>query len=252
MIQSTFCKALVTVSLLLQGAVVLPACSNPSGTEAEVASTGTFSMPLLASAGTHSYRLQGFMYASGPLFTYIDLTAATDVFEATLPTGDYSAVLYSWWLERDDGAGNFAPVSATLLSSDSQPFSISNQTTTTLTFQFETDGQVVTVGAGQLVVGVSVTENQPICSVLGSDCEPGHWCAPSELTGAPLTCIPEGPVAQGESCEGPHHCTRNTSCFDFGAGPLCASLCSVEELGEPCSSGGVCRAQGVDYGVCAP
>ncbi|HYO95388.1 MAG TPA: hypothetical protein VER33_12790 [Polyangiaceae bacterium] len=252
MIRSMFSRALFTLGVLVQGVLVLPACSDYSGSDSDAASTGTFSMPLLASAGTHTYRLQGSMYASGPVFTYIDLTEETDVFELTLPTGVYSAVLYSWWLERDDGAGHFVPVSANLLSSDSQPFSIFNQTTTTLTFQFETDGQIVTVGAGQLVVGVSVTENQPSCRVLGSDCETGTWCAPSELTGAPLACIPEGPVAQGEPCESPHDCTSNTSCFDFGAGALCASLCPIEQLDQPCSGGGICTAQAVDYGVCAP
>jgi hypothetical protein len=217
-----------------------------------VSSTGTFSMPLLAQAGGATYRLQGNLYVNGPTFTFIDIDGDTDVVSASLPTGDYYAYLYSHTLSRDDGTGNFVPVESQLVSSNPANFQIFNQTTTTVSFQFETDGQIITVGTGHLNVDVEVSLTPPLCTVLGSDCAAGTWCAPTELTARPLSCISEGPVPEGGACDSPLDCAANTSCFDFGASPVCTKLCLSSEFDQPCGGGGTCTAQGIEYGVCAP
>lgn len=235
---------------LVVGALGASGCSSEAAPESEESASGTLSMPLLASAGEHTYRLQGAMYVNGPTFTYLDLNADSDVISTTLPTGNYGSYLYWWNLTRDDGTGNFKPVQAELLSTNQPSFSIFNQTTSTISFDFETDGQLVTVGSGALRVAVDVSERPAICTPLGSDCAEGTWCAPSELTGAPLSCIAAGKVAVGEACASPFDCVANTSCFDFGAGPSCTPLCSSAEFGLECADGGVCTAQGADYGVC--
>lgn len=250
MIRSKFITALFALGLLYSSAFT-SACSSDSHAE-EPAATGTFNMPLLATAGAHTYHLQGAMYLNGPTFLYLDLSSNESVLTTTLPTGNYSAYLYSWSLTRDDGNGNFVPVSATLVSSNGAAFSIYNQTTTTVSFQFETDGQIVTVGAGQLHVAIDVHEATPVCTVLGDDCPSESWCAPTELTGAALRCVASGPVAIGESCTAPTDCTANSSCFDFGAGALCHKLCTSADFNQPCGPNAICRPNGTDYGVCVP
>lgn len=97
-----------------------------------------------------------------------------------------------------------------------------------------------------------MTEIPAFCTPLGADCAEGTWCAPPELTGSPIACIAEGPVAEGETCRSPLDCAADTSCFDFGSGAVCTRLCLAGEFGEPCIAEATCTPQGVDYGVCAP
>lgn len=250
-----FCSIIARVGFaigLMSSPFLVAGCSTAPPSEEDRGANGSLSMPLLATVGAHTFRLQGAMYVSGPLFSYLDLNADAEVISTVLPAGNYSAYLYSWALTRDDGLGNFAPVDATLISSNNPSFSIFNQTTSTISFQFETDGQLVSVGSGSLQVAVDVNETPAVCTPLGSDCPTGTWCAPAELTGAPLSCIAEGPLALGDACSSPYDCMGNASCFDFGAGARCASLCSSADFDLPCADGGTCTPQGVDYGVCVP
>jgi len=250
MIRQLFIKGVLGFGLL-HSALLVSACSGDPATESP-SSTGTFSMPLLTTAGSHSYRLQGGLYVSGPTFQSFDLGPDAQVLSTNLPTGSYYAYLYSWALSRDDGSGQFVPVSANLVSSSAPSFSIFNQTTTTVSFQFETDGQLVTIGAGQLNLTIGVHETSPVCTPLGADCPAESWCAPTELTGAALRCIPVGPVAIGEACNAPNECAANSSCFDLGGGAVCLQLCSSAEFEQPCGSTATCTPRGTDYGVCVP
>lgn len=252
MIRSTFSKILLGFGLV-HGSLFLSGCSGgDTAPAAETSEAGSLSMPLLTSTGGHTYRLQGTLLVSGPTYEYLDLGGDVQVLSRSLPTGSYWAYLYSWSLTRDDGAGNFVPVAANLVSSSQPSFTIFNQATSTISFDFATDGQIVTVGAGTLNVDVNVTETPAVCTPLGDGCEPGSWCAPSELTGAPLSCIPEGPIAVGEPCHSPLDCVANSSCFDFGQGARCTPLCTQADFGQLCGTGGTCTPQGVDYGVCEP
>ena len=172
---------------------------------------------------------------------------------ATLPAGNYYAYLYNWTLERKDDNGNFQPVAATLNSSYyQQSFVIYNQFTTSISYQFVTDGVIVVVGNGQLNVAIGVNEIPPACTILGNDCPSGQWCAPPGLTGTSLTCVVAGYTPVGASCTAPTDCQANASCMDLGAGPTCTALCPVANAGSPCSSGGTCTKASIDYGVCVP
>jgi len=243
----------ISIKLLLgccfiSGSSLLAGCGSEGSPRDESALAGTLSLPLLTSVGSHTYRLEGGMYVNGPVFQSFNL--ASDSLSASLPTGDYQAVLYSWQLTRDDGSGNFQPVDATQVSSSWQPFTIYNGATSTVAFEFQTDGILVTVGTGTLDVKVDVDETAPRCLPLGQDCGAGAWCPPPELTGMPVSCVAEGPVAEGDPCRSPLDCAANTSCFDFGAGPHCTLLCGSADFGSPCGNNGTCTAQGADYGVC--
>jgi len=230
--------------------LALVGCASEVSPEASEA-TGTLSLPLLSQVGAHTYRLEGGFYVNGPVFRSLDMSS--DSLSTVLPTGDYQAVLYSWELKRDDGTGTFQPVAATLVSSYWQPFTIFNGATSTVIYEFETDGLLVTVGAGALNVKLDVDETAPACTPLGTDCGAGAWCPPPELSGSPARCVSEGPSLEGDACSSPLDCAANTSCFDFGAGAHCVQLCASVDFGLPCSAGGTmgtCTAQGADYGVC--
>ena len=252
MVRSKLVTALFSVGLLYCAALAGGCSSGSQAEESAATGTGTVSMPLVTTVGSHTYRLQGGMYFNGPTFTSLDISADVPVLTATLPTGSYWAYLYYWSLTRDDGTGNFVPVSATLVSNSQPSFSIYNQTTTTISFQFETDGQIVTVGAGQLNVAIDVHEAASLCTVLGDDCPAESWCAPTELTGAALRCVPSGPVAIGQSCTGPTDCSANSSCFDLGAGARCHRLCTSAQFNQPCGGDEICTPKSTSYGVCVP
>jgi hypothetical protein len=213
---------------------------------------GTVSMPLVTTVDEHTYRLSNaYIEIYGPTYAYLypDDDPSQTVLSTTLQTGNYSAYLYNWTLERADDSGNFGPVSATLVNYYNS-FSIYNGTTTTLVFEFETDGLIVTVGSGDLNVNVAVTEIQPVCVPLGSDCGSGAWCPPTGLTGFSVACVAAGAVEVGQPCSGPADCVANASCFDAGAGPVCVELCAKTGVGEDCASGGTCLECEADYGLC--
>ncbi|HKO52657.1 MAG TPA: hypothetical protein VJV79_33350 [Polyangiaceae bacterium] len=254
MFRSLISKSIFVTSL----AALLPslaACSaEPSNTH-EQAASGTISLPLIASANGHQYRLSNaYVYITGP--QYAQLTSSDDPNETalstTLQTGNYTAHLYNWSLELEDGSGTFRPVQATLASSSAVEFGIYNGTTSTVSYQFATDGVIVTVGAGALKVAIAVDEGTATCRPFSDDCGSGAWCPPTGLTGAPRACIAAGSTPIGEPCAAPSECVANASCFDLGSGPLCIELCGVPGGELSCASGGTCTPVGLDYGQCTP
>jgi len=234
------------------GANDTPHDADGKGAAAE-AETGSLSLALTTSVGDHQYRFSSFTVLIWPDYTWLQSNGGSEsVLTAQLPTGHHQADLYNWELERDDGTGNFRHVDATLLSSYYVDFEILNGSTTTVTYQFETDGEIVTMGAGTLNVAGHVEERPPVCTVLGDDCGEGLWCPPTGITGAPLACRAAGAVEIGASCASPAECVANSSCIDLGAGPVCAELCAPDSFDQACVSGGQCVAVGADYGVCTP
>jgi len=216
---------------------------------------GAVSLPLVTESGGHRYRLRDtFIGISGP--QYLQLASSDDPAEtalsATLQTGSYYAALYSWRLERDDGAGQFLPVQAILMSPSVASFSILNGATTTLRFRFSTDGVIVEVGSGDLRVAVAVDEVPPVCTPFAVDdgCAPGNWCPPSGLTGLPRACISTGTIELGLPCLGAMDCVAGAACIEQSAGPVCTALCPTSDVGSACPSGGTCLTGAVDYGVC--
>ncbi len=145
--------------------------------EAETAASGTVSLPLTASSNGHTYRLSNaYVYIYGPQSTALFSSSNPDekVLSASLQTGSYTAYLYNWTLERDDGHGTFVPVQASLASSSGVGFSIFNGTTSTVSYQFSTDGVIVAVGSGTLNVAVTVDEHAAVCTPFGDDCFDRH------------------------------------------------------------------------------
>jgi hypothetical protein len=204
--------------------------------------------------GEHVYRFSYFQLFVYPVGVVLSASGAADetVLTTSLQTGQYQASLWNWALERDDGSGNFSPVQADLVSSSYVPFEILNGSTTTLSFQFSTDGQIITVGSGGLNVTAKIEERAPVCAPLGADCGDGLWCPPAELTGAPLACRYAGSLELGAACGSPADCPANASCVDSGTGPVCTALCSSAAFDTACPSGGTCTAVGREYGVCTP
>lgn len=251
MIRSIRFKALLGFGLV-QAAVFVSACSGEPAVGSEAATSGTLSMPLQTNVGAHTYQLAGALQVNGPVWTVLDLAEYGEVATTSLPTGQYYAYLYGWALYRVDGDGNLLPVSAELLSTAQPSFEIYNQSTSTISFEFRTDGHVVSVGAGSLNVDIDVTEGASLCTPLGDGCPSGTWCAPSELIGREVSCVHSGPLELGAACQSPLDCGANSSCIDFGQGAVCAQLCASDQFGQPCSAGGSCTAQGIEYGVCAP
>jgi len=252
-------RSLISKSLFLGSlAALLPSlagCSAEPGRADEQAVSGVVSLPLIASANGHQYRLNNaYIYITGP--QYVQLASSGDPNETalttTLQTGQYTAYLYNWSLEIDDGSGTFRPVQASLVSSYAAAFSIYNGTTSTVSYQFVTDGVVVTVGSGALKVAVAVAEAAAVCRPFSDDCGAGAWCPPSGLTGAPRACIAAGTTAIGEPCASPNECVANASCFDLGSGTVCTELCPLVAGDLSCASGGTCTKVGLDYGQCTP
>ena len=257
MFKSIFSKSIFAtfVATLLPTLIACSGGERSSSSSSERAVSGSVSLPLIASTNGHTYRLSNaFVYIQGPQFA--QLLSSGDPNETalstTLQTGSYTAYLYNWSLELDDGTGTFRPVQAQLISSSAVGFSVLNGTTTTVSYQFSTDGVIVTVGAGALKVAVVVDENAAVCTPFAEDCGAGAWCPPTGLTGAPRACVAVGPTAIGLPCVAPSECAANAACMDLGGGPVCAELCPVTALLQECASGGTCQAAGSDYGVCRP
>ena len=254
MIKLVFSRV-VLVSSLAFALPLLAGCSSKMPDEAETAASGTVSLPLTATSNGHTYRLSNaYVYLSGPQSTVLFSSSNPEekVLSTSLQTGNYTAYLYNWTLERDDGHGTFVPVQASLASSYAVGFSIFNGTTSTVSYQFSTDGVIVVVGSGRLNVAVTVDEHGAVCTPFADDCATGTWCPPTGLIGAPRACMPAGSLALGEPCASPTECVANSSCFDLGSGPQCVELCPLEAVGSACTAGGSCEESGPDYGVCRP
>jgi hypothetical protein len=251
--KSIISRIALTLGCSMFMALGVAACGNAPPSGNEDVETGKFAMPLTTSTNGHTYRLQGQIDVWGPTST--SLVTSNDPGEtylsATLPTGSYNAYLWSWSLERADAMGVFAPVPSTLLN-NVVTFNIYDNSTTTVSYRFETDGNAVVVGSGGLRVTIGVTELPPVCTPLGSDCPSGSWCPPMGLTGQSLACVAAGTIAVGSACQAPSDCVANATCVAAGATTECAALCAAADIGAPCASGGTCQAAGTAYGICRP
>ncbi|HTV18576.1 MAG TPA: EB domain-containing protein [Polyangiaceae bacterium] len=237
------------------GVCCLAGCSDTDTTYASTPGLAELSVPLSVEAEGIRYRLAGArieVSGASEASLYGSDDPDESVLAAMLPVGEYTSELVAWRLERDDGSGRFQPVVAELVSSAQHTFRLLNGSTETISYRFETDGHLVTIGNGTVVVTIDVQRRAGACTPLGSDCEEGQWCPPSELMGAPVACVAAGVVPLGEACRSPSECVANASCIDFGQGSVCTALCDATEFGNACDGGGSCRPKGTDYGECQP
>ncbi len=139
-------------------ATTLTACGTDQG-ESAAPHVGTVTIPLQAEVDGTRYRLGAVLDITGGQGGVTTLATTPDqpTLVATLPVGQYTATLVSFTLFKDDGTGTFHAVEATVESS-SQSFGISNDSSTTISFQFDTDGTVVPVGSGNVNVTFGVTD----------------------------------------------------------------------------------------------
>src|SRR5690349_6859634 len=160
MIRTPF-STLVFATGLTFGSLLFTACGPGPADAQDSVTSGTIGLPLTATAGGHTYRLRNTRVdIYGAIFTSLFSTVNPEERElsATLPTGSYNAYLSYWSLERDDGQGTFTVVPAVLTSGPFLSFRIFNGTTSTISFQFEVDEELVTIGTGTVDVTVSITE----------------------------------------------------------------------------------------------
>jgi hypothetical protein len=227
------------------------ACSSDQRASG-ASNVGTVTIPLLTSVGPDTYRLAAVLAVTGAQgVTTLSTTGDEAVLTTTFPAGQYDALLQSFTLLKDDGTGTFHPVTATA-TSDHQAFTIFAHSTTTISFQFETNGVLVPLGSGNLSVTFGVTEIPDVCTVFGPGCADGSWCAPPALTGQPIACIPAGTTPLGSACASPSECPATATCHDFGRGPVCAALCAPSDFGAPCTTGGSCVQADPAFGLCTP
>lgn len=242
------------VAFLGIGTITAAGCASNTAPHEEAAATGVVNIPLETTANGHTYRLtRAYLSIRGPTYRslWTNGPPGETTLSTTLQTGDYSLEMYSWALQRDDGEGNFGPVQANLLNPYNS-FTIANGVTTTVVFQFRSNGVIISIGSGHLDMKVAVQEVAPACQPFGDDCGSGSWCPPAGLTGTDLSCHPAGSVALGQPCTGPGDCVVNSTCLDFGGGAVCTELCPSSSFGAACASGAACVRCRIDYGICLP
>jgi hypothetical protein len=78
-----------------------------------------------------------------------------------LPVGSYTLELLPGWSLERESSGSFAAVQAALVSANPAPFTIADQQTTPVAFAFQTNGEVISLGNGNLHVTIAVNDATP-------------------------------------------------------------------------------------------
>jgi hypothetical protein len=211
-----------------------------------------------------------------------DLDPDAAQLEVELVAGPYRSQLESGWLlQRIEDDGSAVTVNAALLTPNPTPFEIRSDRTTELNYTFSTEQGSVTLGEGQLVVTLDVTD-MPIpieCSPLNTfgGCPSGQVCLLAGDTGgtycaSPGT-LPVGSECSSEQCVPGSQCLAvdaddpaRRTCTQFGCncisvgsrdeslgvcGPLPAGACDL--LGQTgCAAGQACQHDDGAFGSCGP
>ncbi len=147
-----------TLAACVAGAAVVGACAT-FDEDADVETTGKASLPLttVGASGTE-YRLDAATFAiSGPTTTTLE-SGAEETLEVDLASGSYTITLAQGWQLLATVDGVTAPVEAELVSPNPLPFTIVDETTTDVVFQFEVDGTVIQLGEGTAQISIDVVE----------------------------------------------------------------------------------------------
>ena len=179
--------------LLAAPAGVVTAGCAARGEDTAVTEHGTLAMALTAQTNGTTYRLRnGMLQITGPT----DLTVSTEtdpnlsVLATTLGTGNYSIELLDGWaLEQLDSSGVGTTVEASLISSPVVNFEILANSTTSVLYQFQTNGVIVEIGTGTLSVSIDVVETTGsvgACDfILQTGCVSGEGCYLVDADGTP-------------------------------------------------------------------
>lgn len=148
-------RAVVCAAIAL-GMTTVVACSSDQSSQTQGA--GSISIPLSISVGSNNYRLDAVFAIVGDQGNVTLSTRGDEpTLSTTLAAGAYDILLESFTLSKDDGTGTFNAVAATAVAS-SIPFTVTANATTTVSFQFLTDGMTVSPGAGNVAIGFGVTD----------------------------------------------------------------------------------------------
>jgi hypothetical protein len=232
----------------------------PDETQTPEAGVGTVSLDLRGTAPNGNvYRLRNasFAISTNPPITLSSDGANLDapVISTQLAVGNYTATLANGWiLERQTGT-TFGQVNATLVSSASQMFGIVANQTTSLNFQFSTNGQVVNVGNGTLNITVGITETDggtpQACQLFVNppNCPASQWCAPAPNNQPGGVCTQPGTAPVGGMCTATLTCVANAVCTNPNGG-LCRQICQLGNA-MACPNGLQCVASAsMTFGLC--
>jgi hypothetical protein len=147
------------------------------------------------------------------LFSEDDPTATT--LEASLNTGNYAITLFSGWFLEKVVEGEAVAVDATLLSPQTQFFSIQTNDETFVSYRFETNGEIIDFGQGRLIVDIEVEETNGNPNV-----------------GAPLPIV-GGLIQPGSNPHGVQAALYNV------AAPQGSSITVTSDTGAVCVSGNI-------------
>ncbi len=222
----------VTVGALFTG------CSTQGDQTSDV---GSLRMPLRGSAPSGNvYQLTGALFEisdmGGPVTTLdSDADPTATVLSADLPEGSYQISISPMWGMIDVATGT--PVSATLLSPETQSFSIVNDTTTNVAYRFQINGDVVAIG-GTLEVTLDIVE-----ASCGSDPQAAALAACTAQFGP--NCFDNGAAYIGYANLPGENCTVDINqwaqfCYTDGADGWNCNTCeigAIKQAHSPCECG---------------
>lgn len=149
----------------------LVACSsfNADSNGESQADRGTVQLPLTAYGTTGAqFRLTLANFAIAATDSSVsasttlssDLTPDATSVDATLAVGAYAVTLGAGWQMQklDTTTSTWSAVTATLLTTETQSFSVAEQATSVVTYAFNVEGEVVTTSTGQVSVRMTVQD----------------------------------------------------------------------------------------------
>jgi hypothetical protein len=189
------------VVLLCATALAWPftSCRSSSDPAEGAGGVGTLRMDLTTQTSGTTYRLQNatFSITGTTSMTLSETDPDEPVLSATLPVGSYEILLQDGWsLARLDGT-TWDVVQATLVSPNPTSFTIVAGGTTSVVFQFETNGTIVSVGTGTLDVTIDVQELPGVCD---TTCQ--EVCVP-QFTAALAAALPSAVCVPPETLTSP-------------------------------------------------
>ncbi|WP_437806496.1 hypothetical protein [Sorangium sp. So ce1078] len=165
------------VCSVLAALTVPVGCGSEAPDGAEQASdVGSISLALVGTSVTGAtYRLsRAWFDIYGPTTRLVYGDGDTTVLTEVLPVGRYDVYLEPGWvLERWTGSG-YQYVPAALTSPNPTPVFISEGATSTVVFQFRADGDVVSVGQGNLDIVIGVDDTTPLSEDTDVACSNGY------------------------------------------------------------------------------
>ncbi len=219
----------------------------------QVADTGALRLAL--QTGGEGYRLIDAVFVVSDETGGVVATLESDAdagearIERALPQGRYSISLQGGWRLQQDGES----VHAALVTANPNTFEIKHGRVTELAYVFATERGYVTLGEGDVALGVDVVNAKTLadCSLLDpSSCPAGQTCLLADDSGETFCAVP-GELGVGEVCES-ERCVAGAQCLssgdDAGAQRVCTQFCDPHATYPQCE----CRSLSFDedVGIC--